>query len=67
MDGCLSGQPTECRYYQCLAPKGRCQLAVATTFWLLMDYNFSCMTMIASDTLFYSRGGFLGSSYPMKT
>jgi len=30
-----------------------------------MDYNFSCMT--ASDTLFDSRGGFLGSSYPMKT
>jgi len=23
--------------------------------------------MIASDTLFDSRGGFLGSSYPMKT
>jgi len=28
-------------------------------------YNFSCM--IASDTLFDSRGGFSGSSYPMKT
>jgi len=23
--------------------------------------------MIASDTLFYSRGGFSGTSYPMKT
>jgi len=28
-------------------------------------YNFGCM--IASDTLFDSRGGFLGSSYLMKT
>ena len=40
-------------------------VAIATTFWLSMGYNFSCM--IASDTLFDSRGGFLGSSYPMKT
>jgi len=40
-------------------------VAMATTFWLLMDYNFGCM--IASDMLFDSRGGFLGSSYPMKT
>ena len=30
-----------------------------------VGYNFSCM--IASDTLFDSRGGFSGSSYPMKT
>jgi len=30
-----------------------------------MGYNFGCM--IASDTQFYSRGGFSGSSYPMKT
>jgi len=30
-----------------------------------VDYNFDCM--IASDTLFDSRGGFLGSSYQMKT
>jgi len=30
-----------------------------------MGYNFSCM--IASDTLFDSRGGFSGTSYPMKT
>jgi len=30
-----------------------------------MGYNFGCM--IASDTLYDSRGGFLGSSYPMKT
>jgi len=28
-------------------------------------YNFNCM--IASDTLFDSRGGFSGSRYPMKT
>ena len=40
-------------------------VAMATTFWLSMGYNFSCMT--ASDTLFDSSGGFLGSSYPMKT
>jgi len=35
-------------------------VAMATTFWLSMGYNFGCMT--ASDTLFDSRGGFLGSS-----
>jgi len=40
-------------------------VAMATTFWLSMGYNFSCM--IASDMLFDSRGGFSGSSYPMKT
>jgi len=39
-------------------------VAMATTFWLLMGYNFGCM--IASDTRFDSRGEFLGSSYPMK-
>ena len=33
--------------------------------WPLMGYNFGCV--IASDTLFDSRGGFSGSSYPMKT
>jgi len=38
---------------------------MATTFWLSMGYNFSCM--IASDTLFDYRGVFSGSSYPMKT
>jgi len=31
---------------------------MATTFWLLMGYNFSCM--IASDTLFNSRGWVFG-------
>jgi len=30
-----------------------------------VGYNFGCMT--ASDTLFDSRGGFSGSSYPIKT
>ena len=39
-------------------------VAMATT-WLLMGYNFSCI--IASNTLFDSRGGFSGSSYPLKT
>ena len=40
-------------------------IAMAATFWLLVGYNFGCM--IASNTLFDSRGGFSGSSYPMKT
>jgi len=40
-------------------------VAMATIFWLSMGYNFGCM--IASDTLFDSRGGYSGSSYPMKT
>jgi len=39
-------------------------VAMAITFWLSMGYNISCM--IASDTLFNSRGGFSGTSYPMK-
>jgi len=32
-------------------------VTMATTFWLLMGYNFGCM--IASDTLFDSKGVFL--------
>ena len=40
-------------------------VAMGTTFWLSMGYNFGCM--IASDTQFDSRGGFSGSRYPMKT
>ena len=40
-------------------------VAVATTFWLPMGYNFGCMT--ASKSVFDSRGGFSGTSYPMKT
>ena len=60
----LSKRPTDCRYYRYLqaALKGRCH---ATTFWLSMGYNFGYM--IARDTLFNSRGGFSGLSYPMKT
>ena len=38
-------------------------VAMATTFWLSIGYNFSCMT--ASDTLFDSRGRFSGSGYPL--
>jgi len=40
-------------------------VAKATTFWLVMGYDVG--SVIASDTLFDSRGGFSGSSYPMKT
>ena len=40
-------------------------VATATTFWLSIGYNFGCM--IASNTVFDSRGVFLGSSYPVKT
>ena len=40
-------------------------IAMATTFWLSIGYNFRCM--IASDMLFDIRGGFSGSSCPMKT
>ena len=39
--------------------------AMARIFWRSMSYNCGCM--IASDTLFDSRGGFSASSYPMKT
>ena len=35
-------------------------VAMATTFWLSMGCNFSCMT--ASDTLFDSSGGFRGQA-----
>jgi len=46
-------------------------VAMATNFWTqfaitgFVGYNLGCM--IASNTMFNSRGGFLGSSYPMKT
>ena len=40
-------------------------VAMATPFCLSIGYNFGCM--IASDTLFDSRGGFTGSSYPLTT
>jgi len=39
-------------------------VAMATTFWFSMGYNFGCI--IARDMLFDSGGGFLGSSCPMK-
>jgi len=54
--GGLSGRPTECRYCRYLYIW---DVAMATSFWLSMGYNFGCM--IASDTLFDSKGGFLGS------
>jgi len=40
-------------------------VAMATPFCLSMGYNFGCM--IATDTLFDSRGAFTRSNYPMKT
>jgi len=41
-------------------------VAMATTFWLSMGYNFCCV--IASGTIFDSiGGGFSGSRNPMKT
>jgi len=45
--------------------EGQRNVAMATTFWLSMGYNFSCM--IASDSLFDSRGWVFGDNYPMKT
>jgi len=43
----LSGRPTECRY--CRYPAPIRDVAMATTFWLSIGYNFGCM--IASDTM----------------
>ena len=41
-------------------------VAMATTSWFPMGYNFGCMT--ASDSAVDSTGGeFSGSSYPIKT
>jgi len=40
-------------------------VAMATIFWLSMGYNFG--RVIGSGTIFYHRGGFLGSSYLVKT
>jgi len=40
-------------------------VAMATTFWLSMNYNFGCV--IGSGTIFDSRAGFSRSSCPMKT
>ena len=39
-------------------------VAMATTFWLSVGYNFSCITR---ETLFDSGDGFSGIGYPMKT
>jgi len=40
-------------------------VAMTTTFFSFDGYNFSCV--IASGMIVDSSGGFLGSSYPMKT
>ena len=40
-------------------------VTMAIIFWLSMGYNFGCV--IASDTMFDSRCGFLGSGYLMNT
>jgi len=53
----MGGQPTECRYYQYRATKGRCH---ATSFWLLVGYNFGCV--IAGDTLFDLEVDFRGQA-----
>ena len=41
------------------------EVAMATTFWLSMSYNFGCV--IDSSMIFDSSGGFTESSCPMKT
>jgi len=40
-------------------------VAVATTFWLSMGYNFGCV--MANDMIVDFSGGSSGSSYPMNT
>ena len=40
-------------------------VAMATTFWPPVGYNFGCVT--ASVTIFDSMGRVSGASYPMKT
>jgi len=47
----VSGRTTECRYSDSLHVR---DVAMATTFWLSMGYNFGCV--IASDMLSDSRG-----------
>ena len=54
----MSGRPTECRYCRHPAPNGVTDVATATTFWLSMSYNFSCV--IASGTIFDSWGWAFG-------
>jgi len=62
MEGALSGRRHNADIAGTLHLR---DVAIATTFWLSIGYNFSCM--IASDMLFNSRGGFSGSIYPMTT
>ena len=38
-----------------------------TQFAIIGFVGYNCGCIIASDTLFDSRGGFSGSNYPMKT
>jgi len=40
-------------------------VAMTTTFWLSMGYNFGCV--IGSDTLFDSRGWVFGDKLSVKT
>jgi len=61
-EGGLSCRPTDADIADTLCLRN---VSMATNFWLSMGYNFGCM--IASDTLFDSRGGFSGSSCPIKT
>ena len=58
----LSGRPQNADIADTLQLR---DITMATTVCLSMGYNFGYM--IASTTLFDSRGGFSGSSYPMKT
>ena len=62
------GPKESCVRWESSGAEGRCHDnqfwdEIATTGFV--GYNFGCM--IGSYTLFDSRGGFLGSSYPMKT
>jgi len=65
MEGGLSGRLRECRIEDIADTLHLKDIAMVTTFWLLMGYNFGCMT--ASDMLLDSMVGFLGSNYLMKT
>jgi len=62
------GPKDSCVRWGSSGAEGRCH---GSQFWTqfaitgFVGYNFGCM--ITSDTLFDSRGGFSGSSYPMKT
>jgi len=60
MEGSLSGQPTECIIGTIADTIHLREVAMATTFWLSMGYNFVCM--IGSDMLFDSRVAFPGQA-----